>query len=338
MRISAERERRLIVTALTEAGVARAAAGAQADWLVEADLRGHPSHGIQRLPVLVERVRRELVNPTASPRLDWATESALLVDGDAGLGPWAGLKAMTALIERTPDTGVTVAAMRNAHHLGLLSLYVERAAARGLIGLALTTSEALVHPWGGARALIGTNPIAVAIPARPAAFVLDMATSEVSMGKVIAADQRGDSLEPGWAIDSDGQPTDDPARVTALTPFGGAKGYGLGLAIELLVGVLSRTALGEGVLGTLDVEHPPTKGDLFVCLAPERFGVAEELEDTVDGYLAEVRRSSARGGRVSIPGDGARRRRAKAMRDGVELPEALVDQLRELVPGPGVFA
>lgn len=339
MRVDAERERRWIVAALEHVGVERPAADVQAEWLLEGDLRSHPSHGIQRLPVLVERVRRGLVNPAARAKLEWASDAALVVDGDAGLGPWVGSQVVAALAARAQETGVAAAAVRNAHHLGLLSLYVERAAERGLVCIALTTSEALVHPWGGARALIGTNPIAIGVPARPEPFVLDMATSEVSMGKVLAHRNRGEALEPGWAIDADGEPTDDPASVAALTPFGGAKGYGLGLGFELVVSILSGTALGTDVRGTLDVEHPPSKGDIFICVSPERFGVGDEALGRVERYLGELRGSSGPGAPpVAVPGDGARSRRQKALREGIELPDELVGQLRPLMPTAEVFA
>src|SRR6185436_8230226 len=152
-----------------------------------------------------------------------------------------------------PQQGVVTVAVRNANHLGLLAPYVERCAEAGLIGIVLTTSEALVHPWGGAAAQVGTNPIAVAVPAEPAPFVFDMATGAVSMGKILDHRNRGVPLEPGWAIDGAGRPTLDAAAAAggAIAPFGGAKGYGLGLAFELLVGAVTGSALGRAVSGTL---------------------------------------------------------------------------------------
>ncbi|HEX4751986.1 MAG TPA: Ldh family oxidoreductase [Solirubrobacterales bacterium] len=335
MRIEADRAREIVVSALEHVDVAPAAAAIQARWLVEGELRGHPSHGIRRLPVLVERVRKGLINVEAEPRLKWGGEAVLLVDGDRGLGPAVGTRALAELEPRARRLGVAVAAIRNTSHLGLLSPYVEGVAAGGLLGIALTTSEALVHPWGGARALIGTNPIAVGVPTAAEPFALDMATGEISMGKVLAYADRGEELEPGWAIDAAGRETRDPTKVAAISPFGGAKGYGLGLAFELLVGILTRTAFGTEVLGTLDVEHPATKGDLFVCLAPERFLVDGETIERLGAYLEELRGSAVGDEPVAVPGDRARARRRQALAVGIELPDELVERLRELSPAAG---
>jgi LDH2 family malate/lactate/ureidoglycolate dehydrogenase len=332
MKIEAETAREIVASALERVGVGTEAATIQARWLVEGELRGHPSHGIQRLPVLVERVRKGLLNADAEPRLEWGGEATLIVDGDRGLGPAVATRALAELESRARRLGVAVAAVRNSGHLGLLSPYVESVAAGGLLGIALTTSEALVHPWGGARALIGTNPIAVGIPTPGEPFALDMATGEISMGKVLAYAHRGQELEPGWAIDGEGQATRDPVAVAAIAPFGGAKGYGLGLAFELLVGILTGTAFGADVLGTLDTEHPVTKGDLFICLAPERFGVGPETMDRLGAYLEELRGSAVASEPVAVPGDRARARRRRTLAAGVELPDELVARLRELSP------
>jgi L-2-hydroxycarboxylate dehydrogenase (NAD+) len=333
VRVSADAERRLIYDALVQQGVTEPAAAVQAEWLVEADLRGHPSHGVQRLPVLIERTRRGLANGSADPDLRWTREASLVVDGDRGLGPWVASLALSALIARVATTGVAAAAIRNANHLGLLSLYVERAAQQEVVCLTLTTSEALVHPWGGVEPLVGTNPIAVGVPARPQPLVFDMATSEISMGKVLDHRRRGADLSEGWAIDAAGRPTTDPARVAALTPFGGAKGYALGLSLGVLVALLTSTPMGTDVAGTLDTEYHPTKGDLLVCFSPDCFGATGTA--AVAAYLEELRTStpSPDATAVRVPGDGARQRRTRALREGIELPDSLVSEL-ERIAGP----
>src|SRR5262249_34134003 len=148
-------------------------------------------------------------------------------------------------------------AIRRSSHLGMLAPYVERIIAAGHIGLMLTTSEALVHPAGGRTALIGTNPIAIGIPAEPVPFVLDMSTASISAGEIMARAHTGTELPLGRAVDADGAPTTDPhrAREGSISPFGGGKGYGLALAFELLVAWATQTALGTDVRGTLDVDQ-----------------------------------------------------------------------------------
>ena len=230
------------------------------------------------------------------------------------------MRAVDEIAERAPRHGVTVAAVHNTNHLGLLAPYVEECAARGLIGIALTTSEALVHPWGGRIAQLGTNPIAVAVPASPEPFVFDMATGVVSMGKVIDHRNRGIPLEPGWALDAEGNPTVDAARAAegSIAPFGGAKGYGLGLAFELLVASVSGSAFGRAVGGTLDTRRVCSKGDLFFCLDPQVFGAGDFAEGVSD-CLRELRATPPQEGftRVLVPGDRMRAERERRLAGGV---------------------
>jgi L-2-hydroxycarboxylate dehydrogenase (NAD+) len=317
--------RELSKRALRAAGVPAQAARWQADLLIDAELKGQPSHGLLRLPRLVRRIRAGVADPQATGTHRWIGQALLQVDGGQGLGPVVARTALDVVQERVHETGIAAASIASANHLGMLAWYAEHVAKQGLVCLAVTTSEALVHPYGGRRALIGTNPIAVGVPADPEPFVLDMATSQISMGKVHAHALREEPLEPGWALDADGEPTVDPVRAKegALAPFGGAKGYGLGLAIELMVASLTGSALGTGVTGTLDSVHPSTKGDIFVLMRPT---VAPgHLTD----YLTAIRDSGADHA-VLVPGDRARERRASALANGVELPGALVAELRAL--------
>src|SRR5947209_5863745 len=162
--IDAARERALILDVLAGLGAGDAEAADQADVLVEGDLRGRSSHGVQRLPVIAERIRNGLIVPRAEPVQEWSAEAMLTLDGANGFGPHVAFRAAAAVTERARRTGVAAAATRRASHLGILAVYVERIAAAGQIGLAFTTSEPLVHPWGGRVPLVGTNPIALAMP------------------------------------------------------------------------------------------------------------------------------------------------------------------------------
>jgi L-2-hydroxycarboxylate dehydrogenase (NAD+) len=326
-------EQDLILDILRALGAPEADAQTQARWLIEADLRGHSSHGLQRLPVIAERIVRGLCDPAAQPALSCPSPAALVVDGRRGFGPCVGLAAVDALIERAPTVGVAVAAVHNANHLGLLAGYVERCAEHGLIGIALTTSEALVHPWGGRIAQVGTNPIAVGVPADPDPFVLDMATGVVSMGKILDHRNRDMPLESGWALDGEGRRTVDAAAAAlgSIAPFGGAKGYALGVALELLVAALTGTALGREVAGTLDTTAVCNKGDLFVCLDPRVFG-ADNFAERVAGYLRTLRETSPQEGSagVLVPGDRARHERRRRLEEGIVVADAVWSELQSL--------
>ena len=173
-------------------GVPATHAALQTDILMEAELRGLPSHGLQRLPRIAERLRRGLIVPGEAGSGRWAAPALFQLDGRQGLGPVVAVTALDAVADRARSLGVAMAAIRDANHLGMLSWYVERVAAAGQVAIALSTSEALVHPQGGRRALIGTNPVAIGVPTAAAPFVLDMATSLVPMGRIHVHALRGE--------------------------------------------------------------------------------------------------------------------------------------------------
>ncbi|TXN29997.1 Ldh family oxidoreductase [Lacisediminihabitans profunda] len=311
-------------------GADAAGAQTQATHLIEAELRGHPSHGVRRLPIIVERLRAGFIVPGVEPEFSWVTDSVLRVDGRNGFGPAVAWRTVELVAARAASTGITLATVSAANHIGMLSPYVEELALGGWIAIALTTSEALVHPWGGSRALVGTNPIAIAVPSATDPIVLDMSTSAVSMGKVIEHSARGIPIPAGWAVDEHGESTTDATAATsgAISPFGGAKGFALGLTLEAMVGVLSATALGRDVHGTLDAERAVTKGDVFICIDVERIGVSAMLP-VLSRYLEEVRDS----GDVRVPGDRSRVERAHRLTHGITLDPALWDQLTSLTEG-----
>jgi len=179
--------------------------------------------------------------------------------------------------------------------------------------------------------MIGTNPIAIGVPATPEPLVLDMATSLVSMGKIHDHANRDAPLPEGWALDAQGNPTTDAmaAKDGAIAPFGGAKGYALGLAFEVLVASLAESAIGNGVQGTLDSVHPSNKGDLFIVIAPPHAQAARAL---VTNYLDAVRASPPADPAtpVLIPGDRAHAARDKSKADGVTLDDGLWEDLQKL--------
>jgi LDH2 family malate/lactate/ureidoglycolate dehydrogenase len=318
---------------LRAAGAPPSHAKVQTHLLIEADLRGRPSHGLQRLPTLVARIRNGVLAPGADPRLRWHTDVVVGVDGAGGFGPVAAFAATEAVAARARDKGVALAAVRNSSHVGMLAPYVESLAEQDVVGIALTTSEALVHPSGGRTALLGTNPIGVGVPSTAGAFVLDMSTAAISAGEIIAHEQRDIQLPSGRAVDAEGLPTTDPtrARTGAISPFGGAKGYGLGLAIELIVALLTRTALGAEVTGTLDVELPATKGDVFLAIDPAVLGGDSHVA-YLDSYLAILRGAPTAPGveRVRIPGERMREERAVRAAAGIRYPQALWQELLAL--------
>lgn len=332
--IAAENLRKLAERSLAAQGVGSANAGVQADLLIEAELRGLPSHGLQRLPRLIARLRAGLADPSASGTLRATRAGVFTVDGERGLGPVVMMRTLKELSVVVPAQGIALAAIRNANHIGMLAYYAEAAAARGLIGIVLTTSEALVHPYGGTQAMLGTNPIAVGIPTGGAPYILDLATSRVSMGKIHHHALTGSPIPDDWAVDAEGRRTTDPeaAKHGAIAPFGEAKGYGLGLAVELLVAALAGSDFAPDVGGTLDAAQVANKGDILILIDPSAGeGSAAALATYLDRLRASRPADPARP--VSVPGDGMRARRARALAEGIDLPAALHDEIQALAEG-----
>jgi L-2-hydroxycarboxylate dehydrogenase (NAD+) len=323
--VSSEDERALIAHVLSRLGANERESSIQADLLTEADLRGHHSHGLQRLPVLASRIKKRLIRVNVDPEYVWTADSVLSVDGKDGLGPFVAESALQRAKTVAEQRGIVAVAIRNSSHIGMIGYYCEKRAREGFICIAMTESEALVHPHGGTKALVGTNPIAIGIPSDAAPFVFDMATSTSAIGKIYASKHRGEPIPLGWAIDAEGNPTTDPdaALKGSLTPAAGPKGYGLGISIGILAGLLTGGEIGQLVLGTLDTESRCTKGDLFLLLNPAAFTGGPALAGRVASYLDELRHSPPQAGceSVMVPGDRARKLREERARAGIPLPK-----------------
>jgi LDH2 family malate/lactate/ureidoglycolate dehydrogenase len=336
--VSVEEERALLLDVLRTLGATADEARVVGTVLLEADLRGQSSHGILRLPIIAARAQAGLIQPGATPEIIWGSAALAQMDARHGFGHAMAHQAMRVAVDRARQTGIAAVAVRNNNHIGMIGYYAETAAEAGLVGMVMTTSEALVTPYGGAEALVGTNPIAIGFPARPYPFVLDMATSATAKGKIIDRFQRGQSIPSGWAVDSEGRGTTDAAAALdgAIMPFGGAKGYGLGLAVELLAGALVGAATGRSVLGTLDSEHPATTGDLFMAIDPGSLFGASDLAERAGDYLDTVRTSRPAQGAESprVPGDRARNCRAERLANGIPLSEEAWQAARALGAAP----
>jgi LDH2 family malate/lactate/ureidoglycolate dehydrogenase len=329
--VPVEDVRKLAEGILIANGVPVTHAQIQAGLFLEAEMRAIPSHGLLRLRRVIERIRVGLSVPGATGDQQWTARSFLSVDGQRGLGPVVAMAALDTILPRAKEDGIAIAAIRNTNHLGALAYYAEHVAGKGLTCIALTISEALVHPWGGRKAMIGTNPIAIGVPADPIPMVLDMATGLVSMGKIHDHANRGAPIPLGWALDENGDPTTDAsaAKKGAIAPFGGPKGYALGIAFEVLVASLAASAIGTDVKGTLDSVNVSNKGDIFIAIAPPHAEAAKQL---VSGYLDEIRAAAPADPEhpVLAPGDRAHAVRAQSIKRGMFIDDGLWTDLQKL--------
>jgi L-2-hydroxycarboxylate dehydrogenase (NAD+) len=327
--VSVEECTRAALVALEGAGVGAEAARLQTDLLLDAELRGVPSHGFLRLERIIARIGNGVADPRTRGSHSWRGDSFLSVDGQNGLGPVVAKHAADVAGERARRTGIAVAAISNNNHIGMLAWYADAIAQAGLVSIILTTSEALVHPFGGRVALLGTNPIAIGVPTATGPFVIDLATSLVSMGEIHDKAHRGVAIPEGWALDAEGNSTTDPnaAKKGAIAPFGGPKGYALGLAFELLVTALTGAALGRDVTGTLNAENPCNKGDVFILIDP-----LSGQGTALSAYLETIRQTPPAAGfdQVLIPGERGLALKAQRMAEGIPLADEVWNTMQRL--------
>jgi LDH2 family malate/lactate/ureidoglycolate dehydrogenase len=324
-------------------GLPEDAAGAVAQGLVDADMRGIPSHGLMLVPMYAERMQAGSVTAaTSSERVADLGAIAVLDAGNA-LGILSGDEAMALAVERAGEFGIGAVAVRHAFHFGGAFRFALAAAEAGLTGIAAANTRPLMPAPGGAQAVVGNNPLAIAVPtADGGPIVLDMALSEAALGKIRLAAQAGREIPPSWATDAEGTPTTDPEAAIAglLLPAAGPKGYGLAFMVDVLTGVLSGGSFGAGVKGLYaDAATPNDCAHLFLAIDPAAFGQsAEEFGARVTELAAQVAASPTAPGsdRVRLPGQLEGERYAAAEVDGVPVQPAVLGALRDLAASLGL--
>ena len=292
--------------------------------LVEANLRGHDSHGVVMTPRYIDAVLEGGLKPDTHVRIRADGGALLTLDGGRGYGQVIGAEAMALGIERAGEHGVCVVGLAHSHHLGRIGHWAEQCIAAGLVSIHFVNvlSRPIVAPFGGRDARIGTNPFCVGIP-RPGRepIVLDFATSKIAQGKTRVAFNKGQELEPGTIIDDRGDPTTNPRYTVieplgALLPFGEHKGAGLALICELLGGAL---AGGETARAVSDGRRRVLNSMFSILVDPERLGTAANLAREMEEYVAYTTASPPQAGldRVRTPGEPEREMRARRLADGI---------------------
>jgi L-2-hydroxycarboxylate dehydrogenase (NAD+) len=319
---------------LGAAGCDADAARTAADVLLEADLRGYGTHGLLRLPTMIRRLRSGMINPAARPRVMMERAGSALVDADRALGPVGALFGARLVSRKAGTAGTAAVGVVNGDHICMAGYYVEQIARAGHVGLITSVTQPLVHPLGGSERLLGTNPLAIAIPiAGREPLLLDFATSEIAYGSVLAAKARGERLPPGVALGPDGMPTTDPglAAQGALAPFAGHKGFGLCLFLGLLAGPLLGAMVGKP-LGQAVREGHYDKGDLFIALDPAAFTDPTGFRDAVQAHLDEVKACRKAPGvtEIRLPSERARAERARRLREGVPIEGEVWQEVGEI--------
>lgn len=324
---------------LEAVGLEPEAATIVADHLVYANLRGVDSHGMMRLPIYIARLKAGVANSRPRPQVLKIGGPWAVVDGDQGPGQVAGRFAMGLAMQLAEEYGLGAVWVRRSAHYGAAAYYVEPAARAGFVALSTTNAEPDVVPHGGARAALGTNPLAFAAPAPQGILLLDMATSQAAMGKIFLAQERGETIPEGWAVDEEGRPTTDPQRAKAALPLGGAKGYGLALMVEVLSGLLSGAGFTHRIGRMYDEwDRPQDVGHFFLVINPRRILGGEVFEDRMRALWAELKTIPPAPGftEVLLPGELEERTRRQRVVEGIPLPEGVCARLVEISRELGV--
>lgn len=273
------------------------------DVLLTSDLYGIESHGMQRLVRYHKGIEKGLIKVDAKPEIVFETPVSAVIEGNDGMGQLLGHKAMEIAIEKAKTTGMAIVTVRNSNHYGIAGYYAKMACKEGLIGMSMTNSEAIMVPTFGKKAMLGSNPIAIAMPAKPYDFFFDASTTVVTRGKLEVYNKMDKPLPEGWALNKDGKGSSDASDVLknivakaggGIMPLGGEteqlgshKGYGYGMFCEIFTSILSMGL-------TSNHTHLNGKGGTchgFVAINPAVFGNADDIKEHLSTLLQELRES-----------------------------------------------
>jgi uncharacterized oxidoreductase len=341
--LDAGRLERLTRDIFTARGVPPDDAAWIARMLLRANLRGHDSHGVIRIPQYVAALTSGTLNPQPRMRLVVDTPTVAILDGDGGFGQVVARRGIGLAIERARAHGLAAVALRGANHVGRLADYAEMAAQEGLIGLLWANARGglNVAPWGGAARRLGTNPHAIAVPG-PAGVVAmshDFASSVWAEGKLRVKFNRGETVPPGIMLNGRGEPSTDPREYYTEPPgslltAGAHKGYGMSLAVEILAGILSGAGAASGEPSVF------RNGTLIVCLDPARFLPLADFHAQVAALMDWVRSAPLAAGaeEILIPGLPEARMERERRAAGVPIEEATWRQIETVAAEVGVHA
>lgn len=342
MRFSAQHLELFALNLLSAVGVSIEHAEIVAKRLVEGDIRGRTGHGLIRIGPYIDRIEAGGFNLNPDIRVVHETPVSAYFDGDNAMGQVVMTRAAELAFTKAEEMGMAWVGTVHSNHAGAAGIYPAMAASRGLIAMYFAVANANgMPPWGGNEPILGTNPIAVAIPAADGVpFQLDIATTMASHGTIKVVAQAGDQMPEGWVADSEGRPITDPARAHEgfLVPIGGYKGSGLNIMIGLMAGALNGAAFGRSVIDhRKNLGTPTNTGQAMFVMRTDLMMPKEEALASINQHLEELRNSrTATGEKVRLPGDTAHALILENTRLGIELPSKLFDDLAQLAHRLGV--
>ena len=356
MNVAADKVREQIVSLLTSWGMEADLVQTTAEVMLETDLAGVDSHGVQMVADYEKFKSAGKLNVKARPKVIRETPVTGMIDAGAGLGHPAAVMAMKLAIDKAKAMGVGMVTVINSHHFGAAGYYAALASKAGMLGMVTSATRAVaVVPTRAAVPVLGTNPIAFAAPAkRNAPFLLDMATSSVANNKIKVYDLNGKKLPPGWVLDERGEPVTDPKRALKIiydkeggggqTPLGGTeqlssyKGYGLAMMGHILGGTLSGASFSPIRVKTQKPSDPDRLGHFFLAIDPKVFRPDGAFEDDLDAVIDVLHATPPidPAQPVLVPGDPEAAARERRLREGIPLPATLLEKLRAICERSGV--
>ncbi len=326
-----EKLRKFSNEVLIKVGVPKEYAEVVTDQLVLANLRGVDSHGIIRLPLYVKGIVRGEINPSPMIKVLKDGGPYALIDGDNGVGQPVALKATELAIKKAKDFGVSAVGIKNLKHIGMLGYYTMKIAENNMLGVVTANASPNIAPLGCKKPITGTNPIAIGFPVRGRPpIILDMAMSVVARGKILVAAHKGEKIPEGWAMNKEGVITTDPKEAIEgiLLPFGGYKGFGLALVVDILCGIV----LGGGYSLKMSRGMFYSQGGVFIGVIDiNSFRPYEEYLEEIAEYVDLIKSTpTAEGFEVLMPGEPEHRTYLNRVASGIPVDEETFKELKEL--------
>ena len=334
--VSAESLEGFVARVFRHAGCDENGASIMASCLVQTNLCGIDSHGVIRVGKYVDRLRNGGMNGVPKIRTLRADAGLEVLDADNGPGYVAGKAAMARAIELAKEQNIAAVAIINSNHCGATSLYARMALDDDMIGIAMTNVAPNMVMTGGSRPLTGNNPIAVAVPTfGDFPFVLDISLSAVAGGKLLVAAKNGEEIPAGWATDKDGRPTTDPkiGFEGFLLPLGGHKGFGLSLLVDILCGVITGGAFQHHLKSMYRYPGDPSNtAHLMIVMNPLVFMSKRQLQERMCEFVDTIKASPTwdPDAEMLLPGEIEYRKEQERLRNGIPMPEALYEELKEI--------
>ena len=305
------------------------------EYLIKAELAGAPSHGLARLKMYCDRLKKKIINPSPKIKIKKISNSISLVDGNNGIGFVTADIGIKVAIKNAKKTGISLVAIKNSGHYGLSSFYAEQAVKKNLIAFCFTNAPPAIAPFGARKSLFGTNPICFGTPTgNKVPFILDTSVSVINRGKIRVAAKLNKKIPLGVALDKFGKPTTDAKKALkgVQLPIAGFRGSGLAWMVDIMSGVLTGANHGGKVKDPFDdFTGPQNVGHLFLLLKPNLFVGTNYIKRIKQNIKAIKKLPKVKGVKeIQYPGQGMNSRYKKNLKKGITIPKNILEEIKKL--------